>query len=274
MRPWIFQEKSYKKVIKKLIEEAPESRGMISKISSAIGCQRSYLSQVLHTKVQLTRDQAWGLCEFFGLGKLEARFFECLVDYERATLPLFRQHLEAEMAEIRREFERLSHRFEKSTGFNAEQAQHYYSYWLPSALHILVSIPAFQDLDKIAKRLGVSKEKAAKTLATLQKAGLVEKKHNQWKFAGGTKFIAKESPFVSLHHQNWRQLGVEDSRNLESDGLHFTMVQTMSKADFEKLKMLVVDFIDKTSKIAGPSDPQLLTAFTLDFFQPKGELLR
>ena len=85
MREWLFRETSYKKALARLIEESAPERGTISRIADAIGCQRSYLSQVLHAKAQLTKDQAWNLCTFFGLPEMEATYFECLVDFERAS---------------------------------------------------------------------------------------------------------------------------------------------------------------------------------------------
>ena len=69
--------------------------------------------------------------------------------------------------------------------------------------------------------------------------------------------------------EDWRDLAVEDSQNAQSPGLHYTMVQSMSAADFEALKALVVEFIAQTKKIADPSAPEVFTALNIDFFRPR-----
>lgn len=269
MKTWLFNEKSYKKILIRLIEESQSSRGMVSRVAEAIGCQRSYLSQVLHSKVQLTKEQAWSVCVFFGLSPEETRFFECLVDHERAASPAYRAHLEAKMGDIRREAEQLSKQVAKSTGFNEAEALFYFSHWLPCAAHVLSSIAEFQDPAKMAARLSVPLPSLMQTLSALQAMGLVKQQKGRWVYAGGSKWVKKESLLVTFHHQNWRQLAFEDSRNLHSEGLHYTMVQTISKKDYEVLKAMILDFIGKSNKIAEPSAPEALTCMNIDFFQPR-----
>jgi uncharacterized protein (TIGR02147 family) len=269
MKDWLFREKSYKKILEKLISDSPASRGMISRIADSIGCQRSYLSQVLHSKVQLTKDQAWNICHFFDLTEQETRFFEILVDHERASSPAYRKHLEAEMARLRKDATKLAPRFNESTGFSDAEAVQYYSSWLPCATHIMSSVPELQDGTKLANKLGVSPSALQKTLQALRTMGLVKHTAGKWQFAGGAKFVAAESPYVSFHHQNWRQLAVEDARDSKGEGTHYTMVQSMSRDDYNLLRTMLLEFIEKSRKVADPSEPEVVAAFTLDFFQPR-----
>ena len=273
MRTWFFHEKSYKKIILRLVDESTVPRGMISRIATAIGCQRSYLSQILHSKMHITKDQAWNICHFFGFSEEEIKYFDCLVEYERSGSSAYRKRLEGQMSLIRQQAEKISNRFAETTGFSEVEAMQYYATWLPVAVRILSSIPEFQEPEKMMKRLGVSEPALTQTLETLQRQGLIKRNQRRWEFVGGTTYTPKDSLFVGLHHQNWRQLAVEDSRLTKSDGLHYTMVQSMTEADFERLKVLILDFISQTKKIADPSKPEILTALSLDFFQPRGEFL-
>lgn len=268
MREWFFREKSYKSILSRLIEESG-SRGMVSKIADAIGCQRSYLSQVLHSKVQLTKDQAWNLCHFFAFSQEEARYFEALVDFDRAASASYRKHLQQELEKIRIDASKIAKQFTQSTEFKDSEVYQYCYTWVPCALHALSSIPAFQEPEKMATRLGLSRGKVNKILNLLKNQGQVEQKKGKFEFSGESRFIPKDSPYVTLHHQNWRQLAVEDAQDTKSQDLHYTMVQTMSREDFEKIRAMILDFISKTKKIADPSNPEILTAFTLDFFEPR-----
>lgn len=271
MNLWIFQEKSYKKTIRRLIDESPTPRGMVSKIADAIGCQRSYLSQVLNGKVHLNRDQLWAVGRFFALEPLENRFIELLFDCERATTPAFRKHLELELADLRRQVEELAPRFSQSVRFEAEAAGFYYATWMPAAIHLLTSVPQAGTHGTIARRLGLPENMVESYLKMLSEMGLVSSQHGQWRFAGGASFVARESPFVAQHHQNWRNLACDHARALSNDGIHYTMVQTMSRHDFERIKAMILELIDREKAIADPSPPESLTALNIDFFQPRSE---
>jgi hypothetical protein len=61
---------------------------------------------------------------------------------------------------------------------------------------------------------------------------------------------------------------VLDSQNPASDGVHYTVVQSVSKADFEKIKQLVLDTIDQYARVAGPSKEEELVTLAVDFFRP------
>ena len=269
MRAWIIAEKSYKQVFKRLIDESDVPRGQVSKLADFIGCQRSYLSQALHGKAHLNKDQVWAACQYFGLNDLERKYQGLLYDHDRASTPGFRKQIEVDLQQLRSEFERIAHRFQQSSEFSPEQANFYYLSWIPSALHILSSIPEFQNLEKMSQRLGLNSGLTRAHMEKLAEMGLVELTKDHWKFAGSSKFVPKESPYVTLHHQNWRAKAIDESRDPLSDGLHFTLVQSMSRNDFARVKAMILKLIEEEKRVADPSEPEALTALTLDFFQPK-----
>lgn len=269
MEPWMFKEKSYKKILGRLIEESQTGRGMVSRVAEAIGCQRSYLSQVLHSKVQLTKEQAWNACVFFGLSREETAYFECLVDHERAASPVYKRHLEGRMDEIREEVKQLTKSSGKYGKGTDAGSLYYFSYWLPCAVHILSSIPEFQEPAQMAERLGLPLPVIRQTLSELQGMGLVKQEKTKWVFDSSSKWIPKESPLSKFHQQDWRQLAVDNARQPHAVGMHYTIVQSLSRADFEKLQQLLRDYLEQVNKISGPSEPEILTCLNLDFFEPR-----
>jgi hypothetical protein len=60
---------------------------------------------------------------------------------------------------------------------------------------------------------------------------------------------------------------VQKSQEPGGDGVHFTIVQSLSRADFESVKRLVLETIDGYRKIANPSKEEELICFTTDFFR-------
>jgi len=265
---WIFKETSYKQTLEKLIESAAQPRGLISRLAEHIGCHRSYLSQVMGTKVHLTKDQAWEATVFFELTALQQAYFMNLVESERSSSPSYRKHIQSELRKIAREFQDLSKKYEDGKTSSKEEAAFYYMNWLPSAIHVLTTIKGYQSVGALSQRLNLPAASVRKILRGLEAQGLVKNEGRQWEFSGGTKFISKHSPYAVFHHQNWRHQAMLDAAAVSESGFHFTAAQSVSKKDVEALRSLIFEFIEKIDKIATPSEPENLIALCLDFFEP------
>jgi len=143
----------------------------------------------------------------------------------------------------------------------------YFSTWIWSAIHFLTSIPEYQSLENISDRLGLKLSVTLQFLEQLQTQGLIENQGQRWIYKSGEFHAPKDSPLVRLHHQNWRMRAVVDAQDLNSEGTHFTAVQTVSKNDYEKIKNLLLQFISEASSIAGPSTPEEGIVITCDVFK-------
>src|SRR5262245_16853080 len=104
-------------------------RGQIAALAQAAGCHRSYFSQVLHSHVQLTPEQAVGLGEFWERSRAELDFFCLLVDHARAGSPRLRARIEEKLDRLRREQENLSQRYQTAPVEPGERELLYYSAW-------------------------------------------------------------------------------------------------------------------------------------------------
>ena len=79
----IFQFKSYKAWLENVFTH-PENRGLTSRICRVVDCQRSYMSRVLNSKLQLTPDYAYKVSEALHLSPVEQEYFLLLVDIDEA----------------------------------------------------------------------------------------------------------------------------------------------------------------------------------------------
>jgi hypothetical protein len=131
----------------------------------------------------------------------------------------------------------------------------------------MTEISRFQKPKEIADRLGLSELFIRQTLEILEKFNLVKKKGDSWLLNSGSIHLPKTSPLNSVQHGNWRNRAVLKSQDTSDDGLHFTVVQTLSHEDFEKVKDLLLKTIDQYRKIAKPSTPEELICFACDFFR-------
>ena len=242
-------------------------RGQISRAAEALKCQPSFLSRVMSAEIHLTLDHAFLLTKFLKLDSDESEYFRALVEHERASDPLYKDSLAAKLAELKKRFESLQRRTQKENFSVAHQEGVYFSSWIWSALHFLTSIPEFQSAKAIASRLGLREEVVQTYLKQLESFGLVRQNKSKWEYAGGQFHLPKNSPFVVLHHQNWRSRAVLDAQNFDAESVHYTSVLTLSKADAERLKVLLLGFISESEKVARPSPPEESLVLNCDLFK-------
>ncbi len=262
----VFDFDHYKSYLSYCIQ-GKENRGQLSVLADAAGCQRPYLSRVLSTEIHLTPDHAFGLTQHWQFDNDESEYFMTLVEWERAARPKYRQALKAKLTKIRKKYDELSARTDRNAEVTADPTLfRYYTSWHFSAIHILTSIPEFQSEQKIAVRLALSLDLVKGALDYLASLGFVVFKNNRWYYQTGEKFLSRTALHLPAFHQHWRGRAVLDAFSSESDGIHFSNVQSLSQHDFQKLKRMLTDFIEECMAVAGPSDTEEAVVFTFDLF--------
>lgn len=263
----VFQFGHYKSIMKHFLR-SEGTRGALSRAADALGCQRSYLSRVMNSEVHLTLDQAFLLTRHWDLTSLESDYFRALVEFDRASDRDYREAVQLRIQELRKAHESLSEKVRRPVPqiASAEQAL-YFSSWIWTALHFLTSTPGGQTADKLAHHIGLPSAQVVTYLEQLSQMKMVRKEGSRWLYNGGEYHLPNHSPFVLMHHQNWRAKALLDAQNFQTDGLHYTNVQTVSHEDFKKGKELFLQFIEGSKKVFDPSEPEIAVAVTCDIFQ-------
>lgn len=264
----IFGFKDYKAFIKHRIDEDENQWGLMTKLAKAAGCQRPYLSRVLSDEVHLTASQIFGLAKYWNLSDEERDYFLGLLEIEKAGSMDYREHLKKKLSEAKKNHENISQLVNRKMAAETGRDLIYYSAWYWTAIHVMVSIPEFQSESKIAEKLNLSIVQVRAVLQELESWGAVQDDGRKWTFKSREQHISKDSPLVSFHHNNWRQQAVLSSQTRRPGSVHYTVVQSVSKSDYEKMKQMVLDLIQKTSAIAGPSKEEQLVCLAFDFFEP------
>lgn len=261
----VFTFKSYKLFLKEICQK---ERGLLTRIASAAGCELSYLSKCLSSEINITTDQAYKIAVYIRLKPLERKYFLALVELERAGDSNYKAYLQAGMDGMIKEHEDLSNRTTKETLENSYGVFNYHANWLHSAIHILVSIPEYQSLNSICQKLHLQKKVALKIIEDLISLKYIRKISNdKYEYLQGGTHTSKESPLVVMYHQNWRQRAVIDSQSSDTDGVHYTNLQSMTLEDYNRIKNLILETIEKSEKIAGPSLPKEMINLNIDLFK-------
>jgi uncharacterized protein (TIGR02147 family) len=264
----VFDYTDYRLFLRAQIEAHNETRGYQSRLAEAAGCKRSFLSQVLHSNVSLTPDQAAGLSQFWNLSEDETDWFMELVALARAGSPQMRRLCTRRLDTIKMRRANLSERLKPSRLHSAQSQAEYYSSWYWSAIHMMTCIPAYTTPTKISERLQLRLSLVEETLAALEKMGLVKSKNGRsWHSVELDLHVPKASKLNMSNHTNWRQQAIAKIQLGDDEALHYTAVHALSADAIEKIKAKLILMIQESREIVKPSSEEELVCLSCDLFK-------
>ena len=263
----LFELMDYRTYLREKINENGKTRGYQARLSEAAGVHGSYISRVINSHVHLTSDQAANLAEFWRLDSEETDYFLDLVLLERSTSAALKTRIQQRLAKVRRGRENLARRFSGAHAISSENRGVYYSAWYFSAVHILLTIPEFRTVPKIAARLFLAPDLVKQVLETLEKMGLVQASGASWRTLQTDVHIAEQKMWARIHHSHWRQKSALKVQEMDPNAVHYSGVHTLSKSDAQKLKNEVIQFLENSRKLIGPSPEEKLVFLGCDFFE-------
>ena len=227
--------------------------------------QPAYLSQVLMGAAHINLDQAANMAEYWSFSELEGEYFLNLVSLARASSPHLARRLKNKLYLLRQEAIANPLGRERDTN-EWEEAATYYSDWLFSAMHILLRVPKLQEVEALSRHLKIPAPEVKKTLQILAKIGLAQHSLNRWTQVEKDLHANKETIFSNMHHRNWFLRAAEQLRsgNEQSD-LRYTAIHSLSEKDFEEIKKILEQAIEKTRQIVKPSKDEMGASLTLSW---------
>lgn len=263
----IYEFDRYKPYLEYRVGSKNQRRGLKSEIASALRCQPTYISQVLHGKAQLSLEQADLLNQFFGHSKEQAKYFLLLVQKDRAGTISLRLHFEEQLENILQKRMVLTERLGKTADLSKEDQSQYYSSWHFAAVHIALTIPSLQSTSALSEYFRLPIKKVNSVLEFLAKTGLA-RPLGGGRFQAGTSQIrlGNDSPNILRHHSNWRQLAMESLDREEIGDLHYSSVVSLSKKDALKIKDGILDWLKRDLEVIKGSKEEELYSYCIDFF--------
>jgi uncharacterized protein (TIGR02147 family) len=263
----IFDFSDYRRYIEAKIEAQAISRGYRSRLSEVAGCQPAYFSQVLAGKSNMTSDQASNLSDYWEFNEHEADYFLALVDFERAASPSLKRRLKGKLKRLRDEFYQDFATYRQPSVEERSAAELYYSTWLFSAIHVLLSVVQFQTASALSAQLGVAEAEIQTLLKSMLEQGLTQEQSGSWRPVHKHLHATTSSMFSSLHHRNWRLRAIDTLAPKKPANLHYTGVYSLSESDFLKLKESLLETIDATRALVEPSREEAGACLLIDWFK-------
>jgi uncharacterized protein (TIGR02147 family) len=264
----IFEIDKYRDLLNFQIERHGNSRGYKSLLAAAAGSQSSHISQVLHGFVHLTVEQAYGIAKFWRFDAEATGYFIYLVQRERSTSSEYSQFLTEEINKIRTKKSRLSESVDSPNILSNVEGSRYYASWVLPAIHMLVTIPKFQNVQDLSTKLKLAERVIDQAIADLEKLNLVKRDGSAITPTLKNIHISSDSPWNVSYHSVWRnQANLRMQQEAVGANVHFTTLYSMSEKDAQKLKRMVLDFIHSTREVALPSKEEKVVCFTCDLFE-------
>lgn len=269
MKENIFSFLSYKTYLSSKTGASNTKRGVKTALAKALGCQPTYISQVLHGTAHLSLEQAEKANSFFSHTDDEEFFFLLLVQMDRAGTRSLKKHFRKQIDDFLNKRLVLTHRLgpKKTLGLN-EQAI-YYSSWIYSAVHIALTIPKLRSQVSLSEYFSLPIKRIKQVLEFLYSVGLAEDKNGTLNVGSSQVRLGKDSHNILKHHTNWRNQAMESLEREEIQDMHYSGVVSLSRKDVIKIKNILLDAVDESQNIIKHSKEEELCALNIDFFSLK-----
>ncbi len=241
-------------------------RGVKKRLAAKLRCQPAFVSQVLSGNPDFSLEQGILVNDFFNHNANEALCFMTLLQIARAGSVELKEFFTKQLNTIKEKQFSLKDRIGVNNELDELAHATYYSAWYYAATHMLVSIPFFNSIDKIATALGIEPSLANKILQFLLEKQIITDNGNH--FAVGLKrlHLSAESPLIMRHHNNWRNRAMTSIDKNSKDDLHYSLVFTTSEADIPKIKEVIVESIQKIRSIFKDSKDEKAISLVIDLF--------
>ena len=264
----IFDFQDFRDFIRAYLAALPKrGYGQSRKHSVYLGVHTTLISQILKGQKAFTLEQAVQTCDFLSLSEIETDYFLLLVQWDRAGSVPLKKNLQRQMKALHQQSRDLSKRLVAKAKFSDEEKAVFYSDWLYSALRQLCAIEGFQSVEALANHVKISKKKVKEVMQFLVRVGMCKGSDGHLTVGPTSTHLESDSPWISMHHLNWRQKTVESLHDEFHSQLHYTAPMTLSLSDAEKIREMIAQFLESIDRVVEPSPSEILCCLNIDWFR-------
>ena len=264
----IFQYLNYQDFLNDFFQTLPQQgRGQAKKLSEYLEVSSVVVSQVLNKQRDFSMENAFKVTQFLELSEFETSYFLKMVEYSKAGHFGLKEYLKNELQKMQKESKKISNRYHQKNELSDEDKFTFYSDPLYSSIRMASSLPSINTLEDIAEYFHLPHKRVKEMLEFLISRKLCMVEDGVIKRGTQNTFIPADSPYIKLHHSNWRKIAMDKAGNLSSEEMMYTAPMTLSKKDFELVRENLLKTIQETVKILGPSEDEVMVCLNIDFFK-------
>lgn len=241
--------------------------GQFRKLAEYLNVSTTFISQVFQGDKSINPEQAIPVCEFFGLTESETEYFIKLVFLERAGSEKLKRMIQKEIEKIRSANLKIANRLGVSSELTDQNKAVFYSDWYYSAIRLSMRLKGLNTIDALAKYLNLSRKVTNEAVQFLIHAGLCTDENGILKGTLGKTHVDADSPFIRMHHMNWRYKALEQVKYPDIHKLHYSSPMTVGVKDMEKIKSELLKAIETIGKIVDVAPDEELMCLNMDWFK-------
>lgn len=266
--PDVFDFSSSQKLLSWLLDGNDRLRGEKSRAANAMRCDLAVISRLLQGKSYLTLEQAERLAAYRGFNEVETDYLLTLVQWERSGTKELREYWHRKLKAIKSRLSNFKEKLGSDRELPLEEQALYYSDWIYCAIHVISAIPEFASEDGLGRALGLPLARIRPAVDWLLKGGYLQGERRALKPGLRHIHLGIDSPLLPRHQAQWRLRAMSAIEEREPDQLHFSGVYSLSYADVEKVRKLVVHLAADIDAVVKPSKEETALAVCLDVFSP------
>ncbi|RZA08699.1 MAG: DUF4423 domain-containing protein [Proteobacteria bacterium] len=268
----VFEEASYREILKKRVKELHREGGKLNwrKIAARISIQYTYLSRALnHAKTHLNEDHLYEVCKLLRFLPNELEYVLALRGLETAESQARRDYLSTRALALKNS-QQVGGAVEKSGAIGGDI--HFLLSPLGWLTYFALGLPAYRaNPRKIAGQLGISAPQLRTILNSLHDLGLMEIGENIYEVKKVNKnhfHYSFDHPLTQLHQQMLRlQCDAHYLRLPEGKRHRFMATFNADEGAFEKIEKLFFAFVKEVEKVAVPAPSKQSYQLNFELFK-------
>lgn len=257
-------------LVEKLGSEGSRT-GLRKKLAEAIGVHTTFVSQVLKEKGDFSLEQGESINGFLSHTYDEGEYFLLLLMKDRAGTRELKKRFQDKIEAQRKERLNIKKRLEVQTEISAAERERFYSNPYYGAIHVLIPIPEFRRVEKIAEALKLSREQVQDMVDFMIKIGLLSEKNGELASGSQHMHLGNDSSTILKHHSNWRLHALQNLRFVQPENIHYSACLSLSREDAFKIKELLLAELKNHMKIVEKSPEEVAYVYNFDFYPLLGK---
>lgn len=262
----VFDFTDYRGFLTKAMEEqAKQRKGARARFATAIGCQPSYVSQVLKGISDINLEQADRANRYLGHGDEQSEYFLLLVAIARAGTSSLRNQLFKKAKREQSQYWTLRKRLQTKKELSPAAQQIYYSSWHYSAVAMALTVPTLRTPEAIAERFRLPVRRVSEILEFLSTIGIAQEKQGRF-FSGASWIHVGETELARRNDLNWRLKSIQSLETKSPMDFRYSSVVSLSEADCELVRIKLIQVVEEIRKTVRDSKEEKVSSLIIDFF--------
>ncbi|MBT4762796.1 MAG: TIGR02147 family protein [Bdellovibrionaceae bacterium] len=267
MQKSVFEYNDYKTYIKNRFLEMPKKgRGQFRKLALHLDINSVIISQVLNGDREFNLEQGIEITDYFGFSDSEKEYFLLLIQFARAGSHRLKENFKNQIQRLKQKSYDIKNRIPKNKSLAIDVQAEFYSSWMYSGIRLLSDLPTIENEFQMSEYFNLDLKKTREILQFLLKYDLVTQGSKGYELGEQFVHIRKNSPLITKHHSNWRNLALNSMGNPKTTDLYFTSPMVLSRKTHHEVRQKILSLIESVMKDIKPSPSETLSCLNIDWF--------